>query len=1056
MSNDDLVVRNAIQQVGVNASIQWIRQCIEFHRTLPKKEQRPLQSSTTTTTTAVTSATTTKDITNFVYQMYLLADFRTLQQPNPIVPYTISTPHKQKLFRDSTSVGSSGGQKRAEEETGGVILQILQIWDISNSSLKILEHCEALGVQGDQNGGFQVGRALPRGGMYTLELTDGLRKMKAVTIQPIPDIALEMKLGAKIRVKEVDVRHGVLQLYPNNTIFLGGEVASMNVHPRRLVIMNQMRAKLGYPLDPYPTTGATAATTMSNTSISATTRSAEPTTFSNHPPIVTTWTNTRPAITAQDAVPSTTNVNTTNFGIATSSAARTRSESPDYEAMFYAEQQNEQQQQQAQSKSHQTSGTGNGGGGWNYDPAMDMDFDIYMGEDDMDVDMIHRDANTREPADEKQQLTRSGTTTMSTSTAKTKMRPPVDNDPLDDDFGMVGDWEVLSQLSVDDSKNKAPFASSPPRRNSITQTAGHVEDEWADWATGRSTVKREGSPPLVATLSPAKRGLAKRFPVLSARGRESSPKGNATLSEWLVSKLPSSSFSAPKLVSAPLSPREPTHNVTIKQENSERTESSTAPRKKRRQQQYQASESEEENKDFDDDTKYGEFSNRKRSILDDLNKKYTFEEDTDLLQEKSRLMSHSKERQVSVGRKPLERMPLRQESDNTKYDIGGSDGGGLVRVKSEPGIKRSEDSSDNTTTTTDLKRIKLEGTGRNEQQRSFETEKRSGTPNSGSSVHAAIDLSTDDEEEEEKEQKEQGQEKDDDGGDIGLLDNMIPYEPELEPPSPAVALVPAATTWTRDDTEFKDLLRNVKPEPGTLPRSTPLISSTVSGHLKTAASTSAAAAASAVVVVKEEEEEKEVVGMVTVKNEEVMLEFDMEDEDDFGGLMELTQVIPLVPLDKVKTEVESGREVRTRGKIARLGKFSLTTLAVSIPVYLQPLEPSDSLWITPDGRGGSQDDTANDSGSRSNSSNNSSSSTQGLVETILDQAAIEILMECTAVQFRELVRVNEPRAKQLVQNFRMRLQDVDTIECRLFGLRVGVPVMRELDILSKKPPRKNP
>jgi len=36
-----------------------------------------------------------------------------------------------------------------------------------------------------------------------------------------------------------------------------------------------------------------------------------------------------------------------------------------------------------------------------------------------------------------------------------------------------------------------------------------------------------------------------------------------------------------------------------------------------------------------------------------------------------------------------------------------------------------------------------------------------------------------------------------------------------------------------------------------------------------------------------------------------------------------------------------------------------------------------------------------------------------MVEVVLDQSAIETLMECTAVQFRDLVRVDETRARQV-------------------------------------------
>lgn len=58
-------------------------------------------------------------------------------------------------------------------------------------------------------------------------------------------IYLPSPVDKQIRIGDIDVRHGVLQLNPSNTVFLGGEVASMNQHPRRLVIMNQMKRRLG-------------------------------------------------------------------------------------------------------------------------------------------------------------------------------------------------------------------------------------------------------------------------------------------------------------------------------------------------------------------------------------------------------------------------------------------------------------------------------------------------------------------------------------------------------------------------------------------------------------------------------------------------------------------------------------------------------------------------------------------------------------------------------------------------------------------------------------------
>ncbi|KAF9439181.1 hypothetical protein BGZ76_009353 [Entomortierella beljakovae] len=180
--------------------------------------------------------------------MYLLAEFRILEA-KPLLPSVIATPHNQNLFTDF-----GGNNVRLNQSSGGVILQILEIQDIGISSLKMLEACEAIGVTGDQPGGFLIDATLPKY-TITLDLTDGVRKMKAILMEPIPGIAMEMKLGAKIRVRDVFVRHGILQLDCSNTFLLGGEVASMNQHPRRLAIMNQMKKKLGLPLDILPGSG---------------------------------------------------------------------------------------------------------------------------------------------------------------------------------------------------------------------------------------------------------------------------------------------------------------------------------------------------------------------------------------------------------------------------------------------------------------------------------------------------------------------------------------------------------------------------------------------------------------------------------------------------------------------------------------------------------------------------------------------------------------------------------------------------------------------------------
>ncbi|KAF9166714.1 hypothetical protein DFQ26_007050 [Actinomortierella ambigua] len=249
---DELLVRNELQKRGVNASSEWIQQAIQ-HVSSSTSSDSPSRLPGTTTTT-----TPQRQIAEKVFLLYLLADLRTLAQ-KPQLPATKDTPHNQWLFGDRPirPTGGGGGGGGGQDASGsGVILQLLHIQDISISSLKMLELCESLGVAGDQPGGFQIGKALPRG-MCLLELTDGFRKISAMEMEPIHDVGIEMKLGVKFLVKPMQVRHGVVQLWNSNTQVLGGEVASMNRHPRRLVIINQMKKNLGIPEDTLPLTPST-------------------------------------------------------------------------------------------------------------------------------------------------------------------------------------------------------------------------------------------------------------------------------------------------------------------------------------------------------------------------------------------------------------------------------------------------------------------------------------------------------------------------------------------------------------------------------------------------------------------------------------------------------------------------------------------------------------------------------------------------------------------------------------------------------------------------------
>ncbi|KAG0263915.1 hypothetical protein DFQ27_001567 [Actinomortierella ambigua] len=190
---DELLVRNELQKRGVNASSEWIQQAIQ-HVSSSTSSDSPSRLPGTTTTT-----TPQRQIADKVFSLYLLADLRTLAQ-KPQLPATKDTPHNQWLFGDKPIRPTGGGGGGQDASGSGVILQLLHIQDISISSLKMLELCESLGVAGDQPGGFQIGKALPRG-MCLLELTDGFRKISAMEMEPIHDVGIEMKLGVKFLVK---------------------------------------------------------------------------------------------------------------------------------------------------------------------------------------------------------------------------------------------------------------------------------------------------------------------------------------------------------------------------------------------------------------------------------------------------------------------------------------------------------------------------------------------------------------------------------------------------------------------------------------------------------------------------------------------------------------------------------------------------------------------------------------------------------------------------------------------------------------------------------------
>ncbi|KAG0311556.1 hypothetical protein BGZ99_010084 [Dissophora globulifera] len=730
--------------MGVNASVEWTRQCIAYKHTL--------DSSSTTTSN--------QDPAAFIFDMYLLADFRILQA-TPLLPSTIATPHRQFLFTESGTGSSNSGGSSAGLQfgrlKGGVILQILEVSDASIGALQMLTACEAIGVAGDHIGGLQVGTALPRG-MITLDLTEGVRKVKAMLMEPIQGIAMEMKLGAKIRVRDVEIRHGVLQLYSRNTLLLGGEVASLNLYPRRLMIMNQMKQRLNG---------------INNNNVNRTST------------VNSLWRNTQTAVNAQDAVASTMPQQSTTHnpwrsiqpGRYSPSPPPARQQGPDPELLGLSNDRDDEYMRMQREQEPE----------WDYHDDSDIDF----GLPDTDMENANWDMDV-EPQPQP---------------------PPRDRD--------------TSMSSGVSSKTKA------------------TDDHWNDNEMGGGNKKRRVT-----------------------------PEYESTDQDFYTNRRRSRSFSA----------------LQVGEENEVKVKTERAQQK--------------------DESMY-------------LEKQERIKEDAEL--------RIKKEGEKAVSRSAND--VLEKEFDQHDISIAAID------------VSNNE-SMTNTAITSiqSFTKIKIEAA------RSIR--------HKGASYHAAIALSSDDEN------------GDDDDGDNDKSNSSIgDRSAEDTHPLPDFDQDKAGSSF----------YAKVKLEPE---------------------------------------------AMVQIKQEETLLEFDMDDEDDFGGLNEVLYMVPDVELNAVGDAVRNGGEVKSKARVSKLGKFSLTTLAVSIPVFLLPTEKDGSEIVQGE--------------------------SEFRLEAILDQKVIELLMEYSVAEFRNLVRVNEHEAKQAVAKMRVRLSEVESVECLFKGLRNNIPVIREMKILSKK------
>ncbi|KAG0289274.1 hypothetical protein BGZ96_007135 [Linnemannia gamsii] len=860
MAFDDLLVRNDVQRMGVNASIDWIRQCIAH---------------------AQSQGTPDSKLASFILDMYLLADFRTLSS-KALLPTVTQTPHKQTLFGET-------GQKDSpsRESGGGAILQIVEIQDIGVSSLKMLEACDAVGVAGDEPGGLQVGKSLPQGNL-SLDLTDGTRLIRAVLLEPIFGIAMEMMLGAKIRVRNAEVRHGMLMLSPKNTFLLGGEVASMNEYPRRLVIMNQMKKRLGLPMDAIPglnQNGAHSAPanptagkpSTNNAATTAHDNSNDKGTIviTNGASANTGWKNPQPAVSAQDAVCS----RTTSESAAQQPISSTASTSSNKEAPHNP---------------------------WNT------------------FQKTHNSPSPPPPPPSTVQD--DGMTYEDEYLRMQREQEPVWDYNQDIEFGnmdMPGDdagWEVMSQLSMNGGEG-----------SSKSNTAAK---------------SKASSPPLIATLSPSRRTSFGRKNI-SLRAPHSQDKDKSR-GEWEVDRLPKNKASSGTRISSRGNDDSDEH-AAVGRSSPEPSDFMTEYRRKLEEQRASLEEQTKQTADYDD------FYHDRQDPFQDQDQEPS---DNESVKHKKRRTSPDSKNSPDGDHYPSRR---RSQSFSTSH---WNEEETKVDIKMEPGTFETLNKPENGGLLSNDKDDKLVGPiedrGRQETEaaRSLSPPINVKVEAAGTGVnHAVINLSSDDDD------------GDDDGDDNGTTASRASSG---EPASGSQRVQVKQELGEGSSSLRRRLSENWAP----------------------------------------------------VKQEETLLEFEMHDEDDFGGLAEVIPIIPLVEITQVEHEVRRGQEVKVKARLLKLGKFSLTTTSASIPITLLP---------------------ANSIGGPKSLDPNVFK-----LECVLEQRVVETFLQYSIDKFRSLVRINEAEARQAVGNLRTTLLEVELVECQFKGLRMGVPVIRELTVLSKK------
>ncbi|KAF8925317.1 hypothetical protein BGZ58_000914 [Dissophora ornata] len=228
MSGVNLLVQVAIQDMRINASIYWITECIDFKRS---QQIKKASNSTASSSSSSISPERIQEIANYVFNAYLHADL-SLLKPRPLIPYPSAAhlPLDQCLFTDHDPTTAESCNKCVFGQfSGGIILQVNAIEYIHKDYLKLIQACEVAGATGAFT--FDAkGKHSSLGGMIALELSDGLASIRAIMREWITGITMDMKMGSKIRIRDVNFVRGALELTPTNTIFLGGEVSSLCHH----------------------------------------------------------------------------------------------------------------------------------------------------------------------------------------------------------------------------------------------------------------------------------------------------------------------------------------------------------------------------------------------------------------------------------------------------------------------------------------------------------------------------------------------------------------------------------------------------------------------------------------------------------------------------------------------------------------------------------------------------------------------------------------------------------------------------------------------------------